>query len=71
MYISWMEKQNAILPCRPLSDLREEKEEFVVFVLPEADNGMSIANLERMKLVRDKDYFVIPCLLSPERGGYM
>lgn len=66
-----MEKQNAILPCRPLSDLREEKEEFVVFVLPEADNGMSIANLERMKLMRDKDYFVIPCLLSPERGGYM
>lgn len=64
-------EQNGILPCRPFSDLSEEKEAYVVFVLPEADGWTSIARLEAMGLQREKDFFVIPCLLSPDRGGYI
>ena len=64
-------EQNHILPCRPFSDLSEEKESYVVFVLPEADGWTSVARLEAMGLQREKDFFVIPCLLSPDRGGYI
>ena len=64
-------EQNRILPCRPFTDLSEEKEAYVVFVLPEADGWTSIARLEAMGLQREKDFFVIPCLLSPDRGGYI
>ena len=64
-------EQNGILPCRPFSDLSEEKEAYVVFVLPEADGWTSIARLEAMGLQREKDFFVIPYLLSPDRGGYI
>ena len=62
---------NSILPCRPFSDLSEEKEAYVVFVLPEADGWTSIARLEAMGLKRERDFFEIPCLLSPDRGGYI
>ena len=64
-------EQNGILPCRPFSDLSEEKEAYVVFVLPEADGWTSIARLEAMGLKRERDFFEIPCLLSPDRGGYI
>ena len=64
-------EQNRILPCRPFSDLSEEKEAYVVFVLPEADGWTSIARLEAMGLKRERDFFEIPCLLSPDRGGYI
>ena len=64
-------EQNRILPCRPFTDLSEEKEAYVVFALPEADGWTSIARLEAMGLQREKDFFVIPCLLSPDRGGYI
>lgn len=62
---------NPVLPCRPFSALEEEKEKFIVFVLPEADNGTSLERLDKMGLKRDVDYFVIPCLLPPNKGGYM
>ena len=65
------EERNSILPCRPLTALAEEKEEFIVFVLPDADGWTSIAKLEKMGLVREKDYFEIPWLLPPNRGGYV
>lgn len=64
-------EQNRILPCRPFSDLSEEKEAYVVFVLPEADGWTSIARLEAMGVKRERDFFEIPCLLSPDRGGYI
>ena len=64
-------EQNRILPCRPFTDLSEEKEAYVVFVLPEADGWTSIARLEAMGLKRERDFFEIPCLLSPDRGGYI
>ena len=64
-------EQNRILPCRPFTDLSEEKEAYVVFVLPEADGWTSIARLEAMGLKRERDFFEIPCLLSPNRGGYI
>ena len=65
------EEGHSILPCRPLTALAEEKEEFIVFVLPDADGWTSIAKLEKMGLVREKDYFEIPWLLPPNRGGYV
>ena len=65
------EEGHSILPCRPLTVLAEEKEEFIVFVLPDADGWTSIAKLEKMGMVREKDYFEIPWLLPPNRGGYV
>lgn len=65
------EEENSILTCRSLTALAEEKEEFVVFVLPDADGWTSIARLEQMGLLRDENYFEIPSLLPPNRGGYV
>lgn len=60
----------AKLPCKDLQTLKNEKD-YVVFVLPDADSGNSINNLENMGLVRNSDYFVIPYLLFPLDGGYV
>jgi len=62
--------KNDILPCKNLSVLCEETE-FVVFVLPQADGGSSVNRLEQMGLVNEKDFFVIPRILSPDKGGYL
>lgn len=64
-------EQNRILPCRPFADLADEKEAYVVFVLPEADGWTSISRLEAMGLKRERDFFEIPYLLSPQCGGYV
>lgn len=48
-----------------------EKEKNVIFVLPQADNGEAIGILEQHGLKNRVDYFVIPCLLSAEEGGYV
>lgn len=62
---------NCILPCKKLSAISEEKENFIVFVLPEADNGKSIENLEKLGLKNGKDFFVIPRILPYFSGGYV
>lgn len=62
---------NSILPCKELSDLQKETEDFIVFVLPEADDWSAIRRLEEMLLVRDKDFFEIPCILGADQGGYL
>lgn len=60
------------LPCMNLSELnKEEPGSFIVFVLPEADSGHSISNLEKMGLTNEKDFFVIPNLLDISEGGYL
>ncbi len=67
------EKDNnpfAQLPCKDLQALKDEKD-CIVFVLPEADNGTAIANLDNMGLVRNVDYFDIHYLLFPLQGGYV
>ena len=61
----------SILKCKGLDSLVDEKREYVVFVLPGADNGNAITNLEKIGLKRDEDYYVIPCLLSAKYGGYI
>lgn len=66
-----VENSESILPCRIFADLERETEKFIIFVLPETDNGKAIENLEKMGLVREVDFFVIPCLLPPNKGGYM
>ena len=65
------EKTESTLACRPFSDLTREKDEFLIFVLPEADDGKGIEKLEKMGLIREKDFFIIPCLLPASQGGYM
>lgn len=65
------ETSSGILSCRSLDALKKETDEYIVFVLPEADNGTSIQRLEQMGLVNEKDFFVIPRLLPPEKGGYI
>lgn len=64
-------EQGGILPCQPLSILREEKKPYIVFVLPQADEGRAMANLEKMGLQNGRDYFVIPRILSAMQGGYV
>lgn len=65
-------ESNCILPCKALSVLTEEKKEtFIIFVLPEADDGNAIKNLENIGFINGKDFFVIPRLLPPQQGGYL
>ncbi|MCR5668030.1 MAG: hypothetical protein K6G05_03130 [Lachnospiraceae bacterium] len=52
-------------------ELNQEKlDECVFFVLPQADNGMAIQNLEALGLEAQKDFFVVPVLLVGRQGGY-
>lgn len=65
-------EEGGILPCKDLSELqKEEKNTFIVLALPQADQGMALSNLDSMGLVRQKDYFAIPCLLKYEDGGFL
>lgn len=64
-------EEKCILPCENFSKLQQEKEEFIVFVLPEADDGESIKKLEQLGLEMGKNYFVISRLLPVELGGYL
>lgn len=66
-----IEDPYARLSCRPLSAIMEEKEAFAVFVLPQADGGSAIRNLEKMGLKLDEDFFTIPRMLMPHKGGYV
>ncbi len=60
------------LPCKELAALqKEEQNSCIVFLLPDADGGMAIANLEHMGMQNQTDFFVIPCLLKQEDGGYL
>ncbi len=49
---------------------QEQLDECVFFVLPQADNGMAIQNLEALGLEAQKDFFVVPVLLVGRQGGY-
>lgn len=62
---------DSILPCKKLSSLSEEKDEFIVFVLPQADDGTAIQRLEQLGLQNEEDFFVIPRILFPHQGGYV
>lgn len=60
------------LQSKPLSILQsEEQNSYIVFLLPDADDGTGISKLEHMGLQNQTDFFVIPCLLKPEDGGYL
>lgn len=52
-------------------ELQIEKEDFIIFVHPDAENGKAIENLEKSGLENGRDFFVISRLLPPEKGGYM
>lgn len=68
------EKQeiSGIIPYKKIDDLTQKKlDSSIVLVLPEADDGRAISNLEKMGFVIEKDFFVIPCLLNVLEGGYL
>lgn len=65
------DEKNGILPCKNFEVLITEREKFVVFVLPEADNWSAIERLEQLGLVNEKDFFVIPRILPSYQGGYV
>lgn len=63
--------KECILPCYPLSAIKEEKEPYVIFVLPEADDGSAIKNLEDLGLKNGVDFYNIRRLLWVYDGGYL
>lgn len=65
-------ESSGTLPCKDFSALKEEsKGSFVVLVLPEAEREHALEKLEQLGLENGKDYFVIPRLSPPHKGGYM
>ena len=63
--------KECILPCRSISVLSEEKDSYVVLVLPDADEGKAIGNLEKMGLKEGIDFFNIRRILWVFDGGYL
>lgn len=66
-----IQENNCQLPCCDLLVLTEEKNDFIVFVLPEADDWSAVGRLENFGLKNGKDFFVIPRILPWNKGGYM
>ncbi len=65
-------KPNGYLPCKKFSALKKEKKgTFIVFTLPDADNGQALHKLEQIGLENGIDFFVIPRLVPPHKGGYL
>lgn len=65
-------EDEGILQCRTLDDLQNEvRGKYIVYVLPDADEGRAMSNLEKLGLQNRKDFFVIPCFLLEENGGYL
>lgn len=62
--------KNSVLPCKPLSILKNEEEPYVVLVLPDADEGKAVENLEKMGMKNGIDFFNIRRLLWAYDGGY-
>ena len=61
-----------VLPCKDFSTIATEPQgNFILLVLPDADNWNAIATLNRLGYVNEEDYFIIPEILPPDRGGYV
>lgn len=63
--------QRGILPCRELNYLENQNDEVMVLVLPQADNGTAIANLEKLGFEYEKNFWTIPNILNYFDGGYL
>lgn len=66
-----IDKAYDVLSCQDFAILQHEKDDFIVMVLPEADQWSAIGRLETMGLKNEQDFFVIPRLLTPEKGGFI
>ena len=66
-----MDNNDIILPCKNFEAILNETDDFVVFVMPDADGGKAIQKLEEIGLKNGKDFFVIPRLLVPHLVGYI
>ena len=59
------------LPVKDASSIvTEERGSFIVIVIPEANNGTALKNLEDLGLQNGIDYFVAPSLTTASQGGY-
>ncbi|WP_455721933.1 glycosyltransferase [Agathobacter sp.] len=52
-------------------DILENKNKYIVFVLPESDEGKGIDILINHGWINQEDFFVIPCILDATQGGYI
>ena len=59
------------LPVKDISSLQEEKrDQFVIFLLPDASQGHAMEQMYSLGMEMGRDYFVIPRLMTEEQGGY-
>ena len=64
------EEKKGSLMCYNVEKIKNEKRQFLIFVLPESDGGRAVDILFEMGLVENRDFFVVPKILSPQHGGY-
>ena len=59
----WLEKMD--------DRILENKDEYIVFVLPEAENDMGMKILDEHGWKNGREYYVIPRLVPVMEGGYI
>ena len=68
---SYIGKKLGGLKCHSFEDIKtEEKGTFIVFALPEIEDGKAIPKLKELGLEEGKDFFCIPKILINTQGGY-
>ena len=63
--------ESDILPCKDLSELKDEKSPIIIFVNWESDHCSAIQNLEELGFKNGKDFFVISRFFSVDDGGFI
>ena len=62
--------ESDILPCKDLSELKDEKSPIIIFVNWESDHCLAIQNLEELGFKNGKDFFVVSRFFSVDDGGF-
>lgn len=63
--------ESDILPCKDLSELKDEKSPIIIFVNWESDHCLATQNLEELGFKNGKDFFVISRFFSVDDGGFI
>lgn len=63
--------ESDILPCKDLSELKDEKSPIIIFVNWESDHCLATQNLEKLGFKNGKDFFVISRFFSVDDGGFI
>lgn len=62
--------ESDILPCKDLSELKDEKSPIIIFVNWESDHCLATQNLEELGYVNGEDFFVVARFMSFLDGGF-